>query len=165
MATQTKARLSGSRRKTSRPKRRRTTGPSVPHIALVLRAAGIKPYYSSDDGSFVLIRGDCLVVLPALISAGLRANLVFADPPYLLSNGGTTCKSGKRVSVNKGDWDKSSGIEADHEFAVSWLRQCLASLAPGGTLWVSATHHAVYSIGYSFRPATTGIIFCVRTRS
>ena len=38
-------------------------------------------------------------------------DLIFASPPYNLSNGGSTCYAGKRVSVNKGTWDKSKGIE------------------------------------------------------
>ena len=32
-------------------------------------------------------------------------DLIFADPPYNLSNDGFTCHAGKRVSVNKGKWD------------------------------------------------------------
>lgn len=38
--------------------------------------------------------------------AGLPENsidMIFADPPYFLSNNGMTCKSGKMVSVNKGE--------------------------------------------------------------
>ncbi|MBV6493966.1 MAG: hypothetical protein LDLANPLL_01990 [Turneriella sp.] len=35
--------------------------------------------------------------------------MVFADPPYFLSNNGLSIQSGKIVSVNKGAWDKSQG--------------------------------------------------------
>jgi len=42
--------------------------------------------------------------------------MVFADPPYLLSNGGFTVHAGRRVSVNKGEWDKSNGLKKDFEF-------------------------------------------------
>lgn len=42
--------------------------------------------------------------------------MVFADPPYMLSNGGISCQNGKMVSVNKGAWDKSRGITEDFEF-------------------------------------------------
>ena len=57
-------------------------------------------------------------------------DLIFADPPYFLSNGGITCHPGKMVSVNKGAWDKSQGpalgpararIENIHEFNRAWL--------------------------------------------
>ncbi len=33
-------------------------------------------------------------------------DVVFADPPYFLSNGGKSISSGKVVSVDKGEWDK-----------------------------------------------------------
>ncbi|MBR0289443.1 MAG: hypothetical protein IJQ82_10725, partial [Selenomonadaceae bacterium] len=35
-------------------------------------------------------------------------DMIFADPPYFLSNNGVTCNGGKMTSVNKGDWDKFS---------------------------------------------------------
>lgn len=38
-------------------------------------------------------------------------DMIFADPPYMLSNGGVTCQNGKFVSVNKGKWDESQGLE------------------------------------------------------
>ncbi len=34
--------------------------------------------------------------------------MIFADPPYHLSNDGISIQSGKVVSVNKGQWDKSN---------------------------------------------------------
>lgn len=43
-------------------------------------------------------------------------DMIFADPPYFLSNGGFTCQNGQMVSVNKGDWDKSQGMAADMAF-------------------------------------------------
>ena len=46
---------------------------------------------------------------------------VWTDPPYLLSNGGVTCVAGRMVSVDKGDWDKSGGIEADYQFNLDWI--------------------------------------------
>ena len=35
-------------------------------------------------------------------------DMIFADPPYFLSNGGLTVKNGIVQSVNKGEWDKFS---------------------------------------------------------
>ena len=32
-------------------------------------------------------------------------DMIFADPPYLLSNDGFTCQNGQMVSVNKGSLD------------------------------------------------------------
>lgn len=74
-------------------------------------------------------------------------DLIFADPPYRLSNGGITCVSGKMVSVNKGDWDKSAGFVADYAFTKRWLALCQQLLTPNGTIWVSGTSHVIFKVG------------------
>ena len=76
---------------------------------------------------------------------------IFADPPYFLSNGGITCHAGKMVKVDKGDWDKSRGPELNHEFNLEWLRRCQRVLKPNGTIWVTGTHHVIFSIGYAMQ--------------
>jgi site-specific DNA-methyltransferase (adenine-specific) len=96
-----------------------------------------------------LVLGDCVAVLDALPSESI--DLIFADPPYLLSNGGTTCSSGRRVSVDKGRWDASSGLAADHEWNLRWLKSCQRALKPSGTLWVSGTQHVIFSIGFALQ--------------
>ncbi|HLL01470.1 MAG TPA: DNA methyltransferase [Myxococcaceae bacterium] len=78
-------------------------------------------------------------------------DLVFADPPYFLSNGGFTCKSGKRASVQKGAWDVSRGVEEDHAFTTEWLRACQRVLKPTGTLWVSGTQHVIFNVGFAMQ--------------
>ena len=50
-----------------------------------------------------------------------RFNMIFADPPYFLSNGGITCHASKRVKVDKGQWDQSQGAELNHQFNLAWL--------------------------------------------
>ncbi|MGH9962188.1 MAG: DNA-methyltransferase, partial [Pyrinomonadaceae bacterium] len=89
--------------------------------------------------------------LPQLFTARLSPNLIFADPPYDLSNDGVTCHSGQMVSVNKGRWDRSAGVHEDHQFVLSWLKPCLSSLAQGGSLWISGTHHVIFSVGYALQ--------------
>jgi site-specific DNA-methyltransferase (adenine-specific) len=75
-----------------------------------------------------IYQGDCLEILSSIPESSV--DLVFADPPYFLSNGGITCHAGKMVSVNKGAWDKLPGpdvgpvrarIENIHEFNRAWL--------------------------------------------
>ena len=69
----------------------------------------MKMYYSKPD--FSLYQADSLEFL-----AGMKENsvdMIFADPPYNLSNGGFTCQNGKMVSVNKGQWDVSNGLKKD----------------------------------------------------
>lgn len=76
-------------------------------------------------------------------------DMIFADPPYFLSNGGITCQNGRMVKVDKGQWDKSAGVEINHEFNRQWLARCQKLLKPDGTIWVSGTAHVIHSIGYA----------------
>ena len=101
--------------------------------------------WSSPDGVDKLYQGDALEVLARLPEESV--DCVWTDPPYLLSNGGVTCVAGRMVSVNKGDWDRSRGIEADHEFNLAWTAACRRVLKPAGTLWVSGTLHVYPSVG------------------
>jgi site-specific DNA-methyltransferase (adenine-specific) len=117
----------------------------------VAKKADAKLYYRSKDGDFALFEGDSRNVLRALKEANVEPNLIYADPPYHLSNGGISCQSGKMVSVNKGKWDVSKGPEADHEFVLSWLECCLNSLEKNGAVWVSGTHHIIFSVGFALQ--------------
>lgn len=105
------------------------------------------PYYAKGD--ITLYHGDCLAIMAALPDES--ADMVFADPPYMLSNGGVTCHAGKMVSVDKGRWDRSSGVQADHEFVCAWLEQCRRIMKPDSTIWVSGTHHIIYSVGFAMQ--------------
>lgn len=78
-------------------------------------------------------------------------DVIFADPPYRLSNNGLTCKNGRLASVNKGEWDRSMGFEEDHKFNVRWLKAARRVLKPEGTLWVTGTHHIVFSLGFAMQ--------------
>ncbi len=93
-----------------------------------------------------IFNGDVIEVLNALPKECI--DLIFADPPYNLSNGGFTCHAGKRVSVNKGKWDKSKGIEEDFNFHYKWIEACRRVLKPNGSLWISGTYHSIYTCGY-----------------
>jgi site-specific DNA-methyltransferase (adenine-specific) len=78
-------------------------------------------------------------------------DMVFADPPYNLSNNGFTCHGGRAVSVNKGDWDRSQGVETDFEFHKAWIAACRRILKPSGTLWISGTYHSIYACGFALQ--------------
>lgn len=96
-----------------------------------------------------LYQGDCLEVLADLPAESV--DMIFADPPYNLSNGGFTCHAGRMVSVDKGKWDKSKGIENDFEFHKSWITACRRVLKPNGTIWISGTYHSIYSCGFALQ--------------
>ena len=99
-------------------------------------------YYDDPKRSIKLLKGDCIKILN---QAGENSvDMIFADPPYFLSNGGITCHAGKMVSVNKGKWDKSRGVKENHQFTLDWLRACQRVLKPDGTIWVSGTTHIIF---------------------
>ena len=119
-----------------------------------LLAEAAAPYQSSlkkhvSDG-LVLYHEDALTVMRKILDKHPNGcfDMIFADPPYFLSNNGFTCQNGQMVSVNKGGWDKSQGMAADMEFYEQWLRLCYALLNPDGTIWVCGTQHNIYLIGY-----------------
>lgn len=106
-------------------------------------------WWRSPDERARLIQGDSLEILEQLPAASV--DVIFADPPYFLSNGGTTCQAGKRVSVNKGKWDASMGPQDNHEFNKRWLAACQKLLTPNGSIWVSGTAHVIFSVGYALQ--------------
>jgi site-specific DNA-methyltransferase (adenine-specific) len=104
--------------------------------------------YFSDIG-IRLYLGDVIEVLKKLPEESI--DLIFADPPYNLSNDGFTCHAGRRVSVNKGKWDKSRGVEEDFQFHYNWIEACKRVLKPNGTLWISGTYHSIYACGFALQ--------------
>ena len=113
----------------------------------ILSSIKQKPYFSND--SFVLYKKDSLKLLEELPANSI--DMIFADPPYNLSNGGFTVHAGKMVSVNKGSWDKSKGFNDDYKFHFDWLSACKRVLKPGGTIWVSGTYHSIYQCGHAIQ--------------
>src|SRR5271154_5159619 len=107
------------------------------------------PVYDDPKHHIRLYQGDCLDLLAKIPESSV--DLIFADPPYFLSNGGITCHAGRMVSVNKGAWDKSKGPDANHEFNRSWLAACQRVLKPNGTIWVSGTAHVIHSVGFALQ--------------
>ena len=109
--------------------------------------------FSSDTPFQRLYHGNSLELLDAIAARYPegRFDAIFADPPYFLSNGGITCHAGKMVKVDKGDWDKSQGPDVNHEFNREWLQRCQRVLKPNGTIWISGTHHVIFSIGFALQ--------------
>lgn len=71
-------------------------------------------------------------------------DLIFADPPYFLSNGGTTCKGGKRASVDKGPWDSAVDMRMTVQaFNERWIAAARLALRPTGTIAAMGTMHNI----------------------
>lgn len=104
-------------------------------------------YFNSSN--IKLHHGDSLIILDEMEENSV--DMIFADPPYNLSNNGITCQSGKMVSVNKAKWDKSKGIEADFDFHKTWLSKCRRVLKTNGTIWISGTYHSIYACGFAMQ--------------
>lgn len=101
--------------------------------------------YYYDKCDFKLIYGDSLEVLKSIKPESI--DMIFADPPYFLSDNGITCSGGKMVSVNKGEWDRTLSIKEKHKFNKKWIKECYRVLKDNGTIWISGTLHNIYSIG------------------
>jgi site-specific DNA-methyltransferase (adenine-specific) len=116
-------------------------------MSKVLSFVKEKPYFL--EGNFILYNADSLKLLEELPENSI--DMIFADPPYNLSNGGFSLHAGKRVSVNKGDWDVSKGIKKDFEFHYNWIKACRRVLKPNGTIWISGTYHSIYECGFALQ--------------
>lgn len=103
----------------------------------------IQPYYKSLINDFLIAQGDCFKLLTEF---DFKFDMIFADPPYFLSNGGISLQSGKVVCVNKGDWDKGKNLEEMSCFNKLWLQLCRDKLKDNGTIWVSGTFHNIFSV-------------------
>ncbi len=103
----------------------------------------ITPYYKSNDRAFTIVNGDSFEILPEF---DFKFDMIFADPPYFLSNGGISYQSGKVVCVDKGEWDKGGTPESILEFNRKWLTLCREKLKDNGTIWISGTHHNIFAI-------------------
>lgn len=106
----------------------------------------IKPIYQTED--FTLYQNDCNLIFPLYKNS---IDLIFADPPYFLSNDGQTLLSGKIQSVNKGIWDKGKDIEEINKFNYDWISKAKESLKDTGTILISGTYHNIFSIGISLQ--------------
>ena len=100
-------------------------------------------YYKSSNKDFNLIKGDCTNILSQF---EFKFDMIVADPPYFLSNGGISISSGKIVCVDKGEWDKPTDNYSVDQFNREWISICRDKLKENGTIWVSGTYHNIFSV-------------------
>ncbi len=123
---------------------------------LVMESSEYSPnkcVFQNDELGVWLYHANCIEFMDKMIAKypDGKFDMIFADPPYFLSNGGITCHAGRMVRVDKGQWDKSNGPDMNHEFNLAWLTRCQSVLKPNGTIWVSGTHHVIHSVGYAMQ--------------
>jgi site-specific DNA-methyltransferase (adenine-specific) len=110
----------------------------------------LRDYQTYGEPGAMVYRADCVDLMRLMPPESV--DVVFADPPYRLSKGGVTVKGGRIASVDKGAWDRSLGsFEKDHEFNVRWLREARRILKPAGAIWVTGTHHVIFSLGFALQ--------------
>ena len=103
----------------------------------------IPSYYKSSNSDFTLIQGDCVETLSKF---KFGFDMVFADPPYFLSGGGISYQSGQIVCVDKGEWDKPTTPDEMDAFNLRWLTSVRDHMKENATIWVSGTHHNIFSV-------------------
>lgn len=108
----------------------------------------IEAFYRTISHDFTLLHGDCFELLPQF---DFKFDMIFADPPYFLSNNGISYQSGKIVSVNKGEWDKGGTTELVDKFNRDWISLCRNKLKDEGTIWISGTYHNIFSVANSLK--------------
>ncbi|HLW81216.1 MAG TPA: site-specific DNA-methyltransferase [Candidatus Acidoferrales bacterium] len=128
---------------------RKSPGSRSPGASARRRLVPLDPFFDDPRHHLELYHGDCLQILAAMPPDCV--DLIFADPPYFLSNGGITCHAGRMVSVNKGAWDRSQGPAQNHEFNRAWLQAAQRVLKPNGSIWVSGTAHVIHSVGFAMQ--------------
>ena len=74
--------------------------------------------------------------LMRLMSAG-SVDAIFADPPYRLSGGGVTVKSGRLAPVDKGEWDRSGEVRFDPDVLEPLKFPGLSREKAGGSIKLS----------------------------
>ena len=119
----------------------------------------LKKYKYYEEKNIHLYLGDSIEILKKIEENSV--DMIFADPPYGLSNNGITCQNGKMVSVNKGDWDKSNGYEEDYLFDKSWIATCRNKLKSNGTIWISGTYHNIFSVARCLTELGFKILNCI----
>ena len=112
-------------------------------------------FYQSSDNQFYLYQGDTIQVMCQLDQ---QVDMIFADPPYFLSNGGKKIQGTQMVSVDKGSWDKLDSLEQINSFNRKWIDACKALLKDNGTIWVCGTFHNIYSVEMCLKEAGFQII-------
>lgn len=103
------------------------------------------PYFNEND-NFILYNGDTNSFLSEM---NMQVDMIFADPPYFLSNQKKTTQFGKEKIRDKGEWDRVIPWEEINAFNKAWISKCRSVLKENGTIWICGTYHNIYSVEQS----------------
>ena len=103
------------------------------------------PYFNEND-NFILYNGDTNSVLSEM---NMQVDMIFADPPYFLSNQKKTTQFGKEKIRDKGEWDRVIPWEEINVFNKAWISKCRSVLKENGTIWICGTYHNIHSVEQS----------------
>lgn len=103
----------------------------------------MEPYYQTQDKEFTLLMGDTMDLISHI---DRKVDMVFADPPYFLSKGISTCINGTWKSFEKGEWDRVTNQNNINSFNKKWLSACRNVLKENGTFFVTGTYHNIFSV-------------------
>jgi site-specific DNA-methyltransferase (adenine-specific) len=110
----------------------------------------LRDFQAFGEPGAIVYLADCVDLMKIIPSGSV--DVVFADPPYRLSRGGVTVKSGRLAPVDKGAWDRSMGFVGDHRFNVRWLKEACRILKPEGI---------IFSLGFALQTMRFKIINAV----
>ena len=99
-------------------------------------------YFQTTD--FSLYLGDSLSLISELDDNTI--DVVFADPPYFLSSGRKMDIAGRKMSFEKGAWDRCRSTEEIDEFNEQWIGAIVPKMKENATIWVSGTFHNIFSV-------------------
>lgn len=94
--------------------------------------------------SFKIYHGDSSSILLKLEDNSV--DVVFADPPYFLSSGRKMDIAGRKVSFEKGLWDRCRTTEEVDSFNESWINAVIPKMKDDATIWVCGTFHNIFSV-------------------
>ena len=90
----------------------------------------LRDFQAFGEPGAIVYLADCVDLMKIIPSGSV--DVVFADPPYRLSRGGVTVKSGRLAPVDKGAWDRSMGFERIESLPTSPSTSLVSSTDPSG---------------------------------
>lgn len=128
------------------------------HIAEIAAKNKLAPAWEGPFSHLWLYRANCLEFMKAIGAEYPQGifDMIFVDPPNDLANSGFTCRAGKQFmnvakNITKNEGEHSIDFAQLHENNLNWIKLCRDLLTPDGTLWISGTHHIIFSIGFALQ--------------